>query len=54
VRTLYQNETLMAGKWYKTLWDGENDLGQTAASDVYFYRLAAGFRISVKKMILIK
>ncbi len=33
-------------------WDGRNEIGETVASDVYFYAMEAGGHKSVKKMIL--
>jgi hypothetical protein len=33
-------------------WDGRNEIGETVASDVYFYAMEAGGHRSVKKMIL--
>lgn len=39
---------------YKVVWDGRNDAGQTVASGVYFYKIAAGSFIDTKKMTILK
>jgi pimeloyl-ACP methyl ester carboxylesterase len=35
-------------------WNGRDDAGSEASSGVYFYRLVAGERVSVRKMVLIR
>ena len=42
-----------AGEW-SIVWDGSNDRGDRVASGVYFMRLRAGGRSSVKKTILLQ
>jgi hypothetical protein len=39
---------------YTVEWDGRNDAGRRASSGVYFYRLDAGSRSQVRKMVLLK
>lgn len=40
---------------YKTaLWDGRNDGGEEVPVGIYFYRLAAGDYVGIKKLALLK
>jgi len=52
VRTLV-NQTKDAG-FYKAVWDGKNEMGETAASGMYFYKLVSGNFNKIEKMTLIK
>jgi len=52
VRSLV-NEQKQAGE-YVIAWDGRNDHGNTVVSGVYFYRIAAGSFVSVRKMLVLK
>ena len=40
--------------YYKVVWDGRDDSGQSVASGIYFYRLVAGSFSKIEKMTLIK
>jgi len=51
VRTLV-NST-QAASFYKVVWNGKNDSGQSVASGMYFYKLVAGDYSKVVKMNLI-
>jgi len=52
VRTLI-NESKDAG-YYKVMWNGRNDMGETVASGLYFYKLVSGNFNKIEKMTLIK
>ncbi|MBN2000116.1 T9SS type A sorting domain-containing protein [candidate division KSB1 bacterium] len=39
---------------HSVVWDGTNDLGFPVSSGVYLYRLTAGNRIELKKMVLVR
>ncbi|MBN2413463.1 glycoside hydrolase family 9 protein [candidate division KSB1 bacterium] len=52
IRTL-TDKTLAAG-FHNVLWDGLDEIGHTAASGLYFYRLRAGDIIKSKRMVLIR
>ncbi len=52
VRTL-RSGRMEAGR-YTALWDGRDDAGREAGSGIYFARLAAGRRVSVAKMTLLR
>jgi len=52
VRTLVN--TSQAASFYRVIWNGKNDFGQTVASGLYFYKLNAGNYSKVVKMNLIK
>lgn len=52
VRTMV-NETKEAG-FFKTVWDGRNDRGETVASGLYFYKLVSGKFNKIEKMTLVK
>lgn len=39
---------------YSLVWDGRNEVGETAASGIYFYRLETSRTTEVKKMVLLK
>jgi len=52
VRTLV-NETKQAA-FYKVVWDGKNDMGESVASGLYFYRLVSSNFSKIEKMTLIK
>ncbi|WP_456407149.1 alpha-amylase family glycosyl hydrolase [Caldithrix abyssi] len=40
--------------WHKIAWDGVNQAGNTVASGVYVYRLQAGKKTRLRKMILLR
>jgi hypothetical protein len=52
VKTLVQKHQ-NAGT-YRVLWDGTNSQNQPVASGIYIYRLVAGNRVAIRKMILMK
>jgi len=52
VRTLV-SETKTAG-FFKVVWDGRNDTGETVASGLYFYKLVSGKFNKIEKMTLVK
>ncbi|NOX38887.1 MAG: T9SS type A sorting domain-containing protein [Calditrichaeota bacterium] len=52
IRTLVRGER-SAGR-YRVQWDGRDERGQPVSSGVYFYRLKAGTREQVRKMILLR
>jgi hypothetical protein len=52
VRTLV-NERQDAA-FYKVVWDGRNDLGESVASGLYFYRMVSGNFSKIEKMTLVK
>jgi flagellar hook assembly protein FlgD len=52
VRTLV-NEKVAAGT-HQVTWDGRNDLGAQVGSGIYFYRLTADQKTSVRKMVLMR
>jgi hypothetical protein len=52
VRTMV-NETKEAG-FFKAVWDGRNDRGETVASGLYFYKLVSGKFNKIEKMTLVK
>ncbi len=39
---------------YRVVWDGTNNSGTQVSSGVYFYRIAAGKYVQVKKLLLLK
>ena len=53
IRTIIDGRTL-APSSYTFQWDGMNRAGQPVRSGVYFYRLAAGSRFQIRKMVLLK
>jgi len=52
VRTLI-NEMKEAGE-YQVMWNGKNDAGNALSSGVYLYRITAGNKVKVMKMMLIR
>ena len=52
VRTLV-DERVSAGR-HVIQWDGRDDNGRAVASGVYLYRLQAGTRTAVRKMVLMR
>jgi hypothetical protein len=54
VRTIYNGQEIEAGNIHHVVWDGKNDSGNPAASGAYFYKLVAGSKQAIKKMILIR
>jgi hypothetical protein len=53
VATLINNDTYNAG-WHSVTWDATNQSGRTISSGLYIYRLQAGNRVDVKRMMFIK
>jgi hypothetical protein len=57
IRTLLQQKQQPAG-YHTTTWDGRDDLGQSVASGVYFYRLTvrhgSQMYVDTKRMLLLK
>ncbi|MFQ6103253.1 MAG: T9SS type A sorting domain-containing protein [Candidatus Glassbacteria bacterium] len=39
---------------YTVVWDGRDETGREVSSGIYFYRLEAGDRIAVRKMVILK
>ncbi|NOG46617.1 MAG: T9SS type A sorting domain-containing protein [Calditrichaeota bacterium] len=54
VKTVYNNHKLKAGVLHKAVWDGKNNFGNQVSSGTFYYRLKAGEKISVKKMVLLR
>jgi FlgD Ig-like domain len=54
VKTLYNDKKLKAGVAHKVVWNGKNNLGNSVASGTFYYKLKAGEKVSVKKMILLR
>jgi len=52
VRTLAEG-LLDAGK-HSAVWDGRNESGQPAAGGIYFYRITAAGKESIRKMVLLR
>ncbi len=52
VKCLVKNEILTG--LHGVEWDGTDDSGKEASSGLYFYRLKAGERVAVKKLIFLK
>jgi len=52
IKTLV-NEYQTAGH-YTIIWHGDNEAGQEVTSGVYFYRLQAGDKAAIKKMVVLK
>jgi Subtilase family/FlgD Ig-like domain len=53
VRTLIAGDAMPAGR-HASVWNGRDASGQAAAAGVYFYRLEAGERTMVKRVVMIK
>ena len=47
------NSTLDAGRHAAT-WDGTDAAGRGLKNGVYFYRMLAGERLSIRKMVMMK
>jgi len=52
VRTLVSEH--QSASFFKTVWDGRNDMGESVGSGIYFYRLVSGNFSKIQKMTLIK
>jgi len=52
IRTLINQ--MQDASFYKVVWDGRDESGQSVASGIYFYRLVAGNFSKIEKMTLIK
>lgn len=52
VRTLVTGE-YTAG-YYSAIWDGANQAGHSVATGIYLYRLVAGDKVMIKKMVVLK
>jgi len=52
VRTLV--DTKQDASFFKIVWDGRNDYGESVASGLYFYRLVSGNFSKIEKMTLVK
>jgi hypothetical protein len=52
VRTLVNEK--QDASFYKVVWDGRNDNGESVASGMYFYRLVSGNFSKIEKMTLVK
>ena len=52
IRTLVDGNFQVAS--HSVIWNGKDDLGRTAASGIYFYKMRSGSFTSTKKMILMK
>ena len=53
VARLIDNAEMTAGV-HRIIWDGSNASGETVTSGIYFYRLRAGEKTTIKQMMLIK
>ena len=54
VRSLIIDQNMTEEKVIQVKWDGRNDAGNPVSSGTYFYRLTAGNRQAVKKMVLLR
>jgi hypothetical protein len=52
VRTLINGQ--QAAAYYKVVWDGKNDMGETVGAGLYFYKLTSDNFTKIQKMNLIK
>jgi hypothetical protein len=52
VKIVYRDE--LRSTVVTTSWDGRNDRGETVSSGIYFLRAAAGDRVQVKKLVLLR
>jgi flagellar hook assembly protein FlgD len=52
VRTLVSEH--QSASFYKAVWDGRNDMGESVGSGIYFSRLVSGNFSKIQKMTLIK
>lgn len=52
VRTLVNTD--LEATLHSVIWNGQDDLGRTSASGVYFYKMKTGSFTSTKKMVLMK
>jgi len=52
VRTLI--DANQSAAFYKVVWDGRNDNGESVGSGFYFYRILSGNFSKIEKMMLIK
>ncbi len=57
VRTLalgHQAAGIYQGRGRAAYWDGKNEIGESAASGIYFYTFTAGYFTATRKMLLMK
>ena len=57
VRTLevgHQIASTYADRSKAIYWDGRNEVGESVASDIYFYHLSAGDFSATRRMVILK
>ena len=52
VKTLVDNQ--QEAGYHTAVWDGHDEVGKKVSSGIYLYRLEAGEKIAVRKMVILK